>query len=303
MNLRLTLWLAVALLGFGAARWPVERAWNQAQIRGGLREAQPVGVELQQQVGQQAFAVALGGYRSVVATWFTIQAMEAWDRLDWDQLERDYRLAATLQPRNDEIWRMGGWQLAYNASVAQRNDPRLDPAMREAKWREMVARGEALLREGARQNPDSWELWRDLGMLWSDPLKVVDREQALEAFRHGAAVAGSPRWLQRFVVYQQALVPDPTQRRAALARIRELWADPANRVTALAEHRYFLEQDFPRDAHSWSREEFVEVFDELVQRPDAERAEILDGFLRDSGREDSNEGRAVVAFYRRRGRG
>lgn len=302
MRARLTILIPLAVLAFGALRWPLERGLQRDQIARGLRAPEPVAVELQQQVGQQAFAVALGGYRSVVAIWFTLRAFEAWDRLDWDELERDYRLAATLQPRNVDIWRMGGWHLAYNASVAQRNDPDLDPALREAKWREMVARGEALLREGAEQNPGSWELWRDLGMLWSDPLKIVDRDRALDSFRRGAGVPDSPRWLQRFVVYQQALVPEPARRREALDRIRELWADPVNHVTALAEHRYFLEREFPGDPRDWSREEFIAVFDRLAPASDADHAAILERFLRDTGRPDSAEGRALIEFYRRRNR-
>lgn len=292
-----TVLLPLGLLLFGLCKlWPEEQI-TRSQIQAGLKEKDTVALEMQEKVGQKAFAIALGGYRSVVATWFYLLASDAWEQWDWDLLEQRFRIVTTLQPKEEEYWLLGGWHLAYNASVNCLENPDFSPTERQLLWREYIYRGNGFFLDGARQNPQSWKLWRQIGSLWSDRYKIIDREKAWAAYSKAASVPGSPRYLRRFVLYQQANVKDEESRRLALDYARELWQNPAERTTSVLLNFFFLSQELEEE-NKQDVEWFVAELNQVLPVNDEEKFYVLEDFLKLTERLDSALGQQLLDRYR-----
>jgi hypothetical protein len=82
------------------------------------------------------------------------------------------------------FWDMASWHMAYNASVAAREDknqPR--EALRIKAEREYWKVGEDFLLRGIQNNPDHALLYDRLGMVYRDKFK--DHQKAFEAYEQG----------------------------------------------------------------------------------------------------------------------
>ncbi len=232
---------AILLAGFGLARWPLEDAATRDFRHQRILPPQ-AGISLRQRLTQNSYAGVLGGARSLVASLQELAAFVAWEDQDWGQVENKYRLITDLQPTMASYWDTGSWHLAYNAAGFYRYDwpgPKGETnplALQRVKmdlWTRYVRKGQDLLADGVRNNPDDWHLLAAAGRLWSDPMKLPDPAQAAESFRLAAAAPGAPaRMLRRFEAGAISLVPGREEE--ARAKLQALYdEDPRNRTPNL----------------------------------------------------------------------
>ncbi len=91
--------LAVALLAFGAARLPFEAA-----LSGKLRAAGlfPGAMEIssRDRIGQTSSAVALGGLRTLVATFLNLRAFTFFTEQRWSDVADTFDTIVDLAPRS-----------------------------------------------------------------------------------------------------------------------------------------------------------------------------------------------------------
>jgi hypothetical protein len=239
--------LAAGLLAAGAARLPVEAEWT-AQFRGAGLLRQGVAADTRAKIGQTFYAVALGGLRTLVATFFNLRALGFYEDRDWDRMHETFETMVALAPRTGEYWTSGAHHQAMNAASYYRNDEFLDlpPLRREALWRASVRRGREFAERGTRQVPDDWKLHAFLGFLLTDRYRYsafgdLDETFAAAAseYRAAADCPGSLPYLRRFELYALARVK--TRKGEALELARSLYANPANRTPTLRRVSFALE--------------------------------------------------------------
>jgi hypothetical protein len=219
MRRRLTI-AFVALLIFGAVRWPLESKLAQKASEANFHGAK-LDISLFEKIGQMGFVAALSGFRTVIADGIWIHANTVWqDRLDWGQMKVDFDAVTTLQPHWPPFWDGAAWHMSHNAAIAaleNRKQPRL--ALRLKAQREYWQLGEDYLLRGIANNPESALLWTALGNLYRD--RLVDHCKASEAYGKGAAVPNAPVYLHRFAVYELAKCPG--HEREAYEKLRDLY--------------------------------------------------------------------------------
>ena len=169
------------LLGFGAAKLGCEDRLNQDMVEARLIQP-PLREGTSLQLGQTGAAVALGGLRSLVASIWNLRAFLHFENLDWIKLEQSYDIITTLQPQTTYYWDTGAWHLHTNASVFYKENKELSPIRRSSMRMQYIKKGSALLEEGARLNPDNWNLHLALARVWSDHHKVPDLTRALHHY-------------------------------------------------------------------------------------------------------------------------
>jgi tetratricopeptide (TPR) repeat protein len=180
---------------------------------------------LRDQLGQGMMLGLLSGFRGVVADFTWLMVTGAWQDKQWFRVKSLIDLSVTLQPRFVPFWDLGGWHLAWNASVDRRNNhDEPNPLRRIKEERYWIREGEKVYRRGALSNPDSYELWRSLAMLYEQ--KLQDYRQAAECFARAAAAPGAPIFLERFPAYMYEKAGDD---QAAYEVYKRLWLLPRDR--------------------------------------------------------------------------
>jgi len=114
-------------------------------------------------------------------------------------------LCIALQPRAPIFPDMGGWELAWNASIAAMQDPAQPNALRRLKAsRFWVDKGLEIYKRGIENNPTYWRLWRDTGMLYDQRLK--DYRNAATYYQKASELPDAPVFLERFpaIMYGKA---------------------------------------------------------------------------------------------------
>lgn len=231
--------LGAGLLAAGAARVPFEERWTAEFDRAGLLR-QSLETRTRAKVGQTFYAVALGGLRTLVATFFNLRAFGHYEDLDWDGMYETYETMFALAPRTGEYWLSGAHHQAMNAASYYRNDEvlQMSPGQREAHWRASVLRGRDILERGVRNVPDDYKVQGFLGYLLTDKFKYrvfgdpdETFAEAARAYRAAAACPDALPYLRRFEMYALARVP--SRRAEALDLARDLFANPGNRTPTL----------------------------------------------------------------------
>jgi hypothetical protein len=209
----------LAMLAFGAIRWPIEHALLDTQQRCHFRGVD-FNLGLREQVSQVGFVAALSGFRSLVADALFIQAHVAWERTQWSRVLLLFRQATTLQPRAVLFWDMAAWHMAWNASTAALNNPTQPrEALRIKTARDYFELGKDFLERGIRNNPDRPELYEALARLYRD--KYEDHARASEFFAKAAELPGARNYSRRFAAYELAQCPG--RERAAYDQLRGLY--------------------------------------------------------------------------------
>lgn len=218
------------LLVFGVVRLPLEeqlaRESKAARFHGAKLD-----LDMRQQLGQMGFVAALGGFRAVVADLLWIEAYGAWTRTEWGRMKLLFDAVTALQPRAKMFWDMSAWHMAWNASVAAREDenqPR--EALRLKAEREYWKLGEDYLLRGIQNNPDYALLFDRLGALYRDKFK--DPEKAFAAYEEARQRPDAMPYVRRFAAYQLAEIPG--REREAYERLRALYLEgPQERLPTL----------------------------------------------------------------------
>lgn len=230
--------LAVALLVFGAARLPFEAGLNRELRAAGLFP-RPMEISTRDRIGQTSSAVALGGLRTLVATFLNLRAFTFFTEQRWSDVAETFDTIVDLAPRTRYYWETGSWHQAYNAASYYLNDSKLPPLRRREAWRSSILRGRAFLERGVRNNPDDWNLLANLGFLLSDSNKFPAFRDANESFAAAAdayqkseATGKALGYVRRARFYSLARVEG--RESEALALARTLHADgPQNHTPTL----------------------------------------------------------------------
>ena len=196
-----TLVVAVLLL-FGLARLPFEKSLDTAHRAAGLRTA-ALNIELREEIGQLSYAAALSGFRSLIAAFLWIEAHTAWEQTAWGRMAGLFQCVTALQPRSLVYWDLASWHMAWNASIAARENPK-EPSefLRRRAEREYHELGRDFLLRGIANNPDPHLLHERLGIMLRD--KFHDRCGAADAFTAAAEKPGAPPYMKRLAAYELA---------------------------------------------------------------------------------------------------
>ena len=213
--------LIALLLGLWApfkVMWEQDIGKEQDQLRYG---GAPMTRQLRDQLGQGLTIGVLSGMRTVVADFVWLSSVTSWMNQDWLHMSDAIQLCTALQPRAPVFWQMGGWHLAWNASIAAENDPRQPDQMRRLKAsRYWTQRGLDTLKRGLENNPASWRLWNDTAQLYDQRL----RDYPTAAYYYGKASEqpGAMTYLERFPahMYDPIHANDPEKE---YAEWKKLW--------------------------------------------------------------------------------
>lgn len=213
LSLRLRRALQIALiLGLWA---PMKIMWEQkiSHEQTALRYHGAVVMtrELRDQLKQGLAIGILSGMRPAVADYIWLSATVAWEKEEWFKMASDVDLCTTLQPRFVTFWEIGGWQLAWNASVAAMRDVSLPSDLRRLRASKFwIDKGLDIYLRGIENNPETYRLWAATGQLYQQRLVQYDqrtgnRAAVAEDYRKAAyyyaqanRCADAPVFLERF---------------------------------------------------------------------------------------------------------
>ncbi len=207
----------LVLLAWGIVKLPVE-ARLEKRMQGARLGGYKPSASLRQQAGQAGFIAALGGLRAAVADMLWIRAHMAWQEVHYGRMKLLFDTCTAMQPRRVNFWDLSAWHMAWNgAAHIEIHEP--DPIARRAKMREFFKVGEDFLLRGIENNPESWELYDRLGMLYRDKFK--DMAKASAAYEEASKRPGHLDYTRRFAAYYLADVPG--REREAYERLMALF--------------------------------------------------------------------------------
>lgn len=215
----------LVLLVFGGLRWKMESAFTESLRSRGVLQA-PLEKSMREQLSQNAYIAAFGGFRSLIASLTALQADVSWQNKEWGEVEQKYEIVTALQPRVESYWEAAAWHMAYNASAYYLEDwhnGEFSDELRREYWKRYIERGQEFLEEGLRYNPDSWKLWKQVGMIYSSRFMILDHAKAAEAFAAACRVEEAPEYLRRRAVYELSYVPG--KKHEAMAQLLELYKE------------------------------------------------------------------------------
>ncbi len=220
----------------------IKRPW-EAAIGADLRKAkllsEPLDLTIRENIGQTSSAVALGGLRSVVASFWNIRAYTSFEESNWVKLEDQYETIVALQPHTPYYWDTGSWHLAYNAAVNCRENEELPAPRREALHRAYVNKGKAFLERGVKNIPGNWILLSSLGRLHGTASKYPDYEKSAAAYQQAWETGKARNYEARAWLYSLARCEGKDQQALHLAHA--LFVADKNRVDTLCCLLFVLE--------------------------------------------------------------
>ena len=229
--------LLVALLAFGATRFPLEKSLGDQLREAGLAPS-PLEIGTRDKIGQTSSAVALGGLRTLVATFLNLRAFSFFQEQRWDDVSDTFEMIVDLAPRTRYYWETGSWHSAYNAASYYINKSDMPHLRRREAWRAAIYRGRTFLERGIRNNPGDWNLLSTLGFMLTDPNKFpafrdanASFAAAADAYQKAVDTGSAPAFVKRAQFYALARVKG--REKDALALARALYADPKNRLPTL----------------------------------------------------------------------
>jgi tetratricopeptide (TPR) repeat protein len=236
LRLRWALLIAL-LLGLWA---PVKILWemNIAHQQDLLRyQGTTMTRQLRDDLGQGLSIGVLSGMRSVVADLVWLEVTQAWEDQEWFRMGGLINLCTALQPRATTFWDIGGWHLAWNASIGAMNNPKEPNDLKRLKAsRFWIQKGLEIYLRGIQNNPEYWRLRADTGLLYQQRLAqteaslglrlaaAADYHKAADYYRQATQLPNCPVFYERFPAY---MYEDAGDDQAAYEEWRGLW----NRLT------------------------------------------------------------------------
>jgi tetratricopeptide (TPR) repeat protein len=191
------------LLAWGVLKTPLEtrltREMQNARLGGFVPTA-----NLRQQTGQAGFIAALGGLRAAIADLLWIRAHIAWQGVQYGRMKLLFDTCTAMQPRRVQFWDSASWHMAWNGAAHVRNNVQ-NETERAVKMKEFFKIGEDYILRGIQSNPDSWELYDRLGLIYRDKFK--DHEKAAKAYDEASKRPHHLDYTRRFAAYELAQVP------------------------------------------------------------------------------------------------
>jgi hypothetical protein len=189
--------LIALLLGLWA---PVKVAWEQniAREQDFLRyRGAAMTPELRDQLSQGLTIGVLSGMRNVVADFVWLEVTTEWMASRYFRMAFYINVCMSLQPRWPVFPCMGGWQLAYNASVAAQQDPTEPNPLRRLKAsRFWIEKGLDVYKRGLQNNPTYWRLWNETAQLYDQ--RLHDYATAAYYYQKASEQPGAMTYLERF---------------------------------------------------------------------------------------------------------
>lgn len=226
--------LTLALLAFGAARMPFEAGLAEDIQAAGLMPPK-MEIGTRDKIGQTSSAVALGGLRTLVATFLNLRAFGFFEEQRWNDVSETYGTIVDLAPRTRYYWETGSWHSAYNAASYYLNDSKLPALRRREAWRAAIFQGRAFLERGIRNNPNDWNLLSSLGFLLADANKFpafrdpnASFARAAETYHRAWETGKAPGYVRRNEFYALARVTGKESEALSLAH--ELYTEQRNHV-------------------------------------------------------------------------
>ncbi|MHB8636044.1 MAG: tetratricopeptide repeat protein [Fimbriimonadaceae bacterium] len=125
------------------------------------------GGQISSQLSPDQILLQLFGFREFLAGILWVRADGFFDEGNYDAILPIIKLCTTLDPKQIDIYATGMWHIGYNfTDEQQRSD------------RRYIASALALGKQGARQNPETYELFFETGWMWfhkiqDDPWQAV----------------------------------------------------------------------------------------------------------------------------------
>jgi len=204
--------LIALLLGLWA---PLKIAWEEhiAHEQDLLRyNGVKVTIALRDQLSQGLTIGVLAGMKNVVADFVWLTMVSAWMDQDWWKMSAIINVCTTLQPRAPMFWDMGGWNLAWNASLSAASDVHQPNELRRLKAsRYWIDQGLDVYLRGIQNNPTNWRLWQNTAILYDQ--RLHDWKRAAIYYQRASEMPDAPVYLERFSahMYDKNHLNDPQQ--------------------------------------------------------------------------------------------
>lgn len=179
---------------------------------------------------RQISLLGLGGLRTLSAELLALDAVDAWSRHDWNQVETRYRQIVTLCPKQENYWTAAARHMYYNAASDALADESLDAWEKKATAKRYMDSGLKFLQDGAAINPQSAALHARQGDFLSDLNRSPHFGRAAQAYHRAVELGASPIY-RRMEFY--ALCRTPGKEREAWKLGRELFENPSHRLPSL----------------------------------------------------------------------
>ena len=176
--------------------------------------------QLRDELTQGLTIGVLAGLRNVVADFVWLDVTVAWEKYEWFKMDSLINLCTGLEPRSILFWDNGGWQLAWNVSVAAIEDVarQPNPLRRLHDSRFWIFKGLEIYKRGIENNPQSYKLWESTGELYQN--RLGDYRNAAVCYQHASELPGAPVYLERFQAY---MLEDAKDYLGAYAAWKALW--------------------------------------------------------------------------------
>lgn len=209
---------AVLLVGLGFALNAVQPSYDRIQKYSDPKRGSKSG-DMYVQLPGQFMVATLTGFKEAVAGLLWIRADEFFHTGQYEAIIPIVRMVTWLDPHNIDVFTTGAWHLDYNFTDEQQmSDKRYIPA------------SIALLKEGIENNPNTWELYFDLGWMHYNK-KLMDYRTGLiyleKACRHDARDPNTgeaiprPDFLDRMLCYQYEKLGEFDKAEAQMIKARK----------------------------------------------------------------------------------
>ncbi|NLT70976.1 MAG: hypothetical protein GXX91_09815 [Verrucomicrobiaceae bacterium] len=194
----------IALAVFGVLRAPLEEDLRERLVAANLL-LPPPGQGAFEQMSQSALMGTLGGLRSLVATFLTLNAFEHFSTKSWDDLRANYLIITNLEPRDESHWVAVIWHIGINATANMETDLRLPAFERERRFKEYAFQAIDLAERGLAQLPDSAAIRLQLAEVYREKLK--DDCATARVYGEIIGLPEAPSYARRFYGYFMARCP------------------------------------------------------------------------------------------------
>ncbi|MBU6178402.1 MAG: hypothetical protein KGR69_02000 [Verrucomicrobia bacterium] len=196
--------LLLLLAIFGVVRAPVEQRLRDRLVAANLLLPPPARSAFEQ-MSQSALMGTLGGLRSLVATFLTLEAYDQFGVKAWDELRQTYQIITALEPRDETHWVAVIWHLGINATANMEYDERLPAFERRRRFQQYAFEAIDLAERGLEQIPESAAIRLQLAEVYREKLK--DDCATSRVYGDMIGLPDAPGYVRRFHGYFMARCP------------------------------------------------------------------------------------------------
>lgn len=189
---------------FGLVRTPFEDQVRKDLIESHLLYPPPARDALEQ-MGQSTLMGTLGGLRTLVGSFLTLQAFDHFSYKEWEELREKYSIITQLEPRDENHWRDVVWHLGINATANMEADESLPEFERRRRFQQYALQAVDFAERGIEQIPDSVIIRQQLAEVYREKLR--DNCAAARVYGDMLGLPGTPEYIRRFHGYFLARCP------------------------------------------------------------------------------------------------